>query len=62
MRQALILVDEIQRKKVAIGRTRSERLKNDYTKSIKSDLKELREYCKYKGLDYRPFQKLIREY
>ena len=62
MRQALKLVDEIQRKKVAIGRTRSERLKNDYTKSIKSDLKELRVYCKYKGLDYRPLQKLIREY
>lgn len=61
MRQALILVDEIKRKKEALKRKRSDCLINDYTKSIKRDMKELKDYCKFKGLDFGRLEKLINE-
>lgn len=61
MRQALILVDEIKRKKDAIKRKRSQYVVNDYSKSIHRDINELREYCQYKGLDFEYLMKLINE-
>lgn len=51
MRQAKEMVREINRKKQALRKTDSEYLKRDYSKSIKSDLKELKDYCKFKGFD-----------
>ena len=53
MKQALILIDEINRKKQAIKKTNSQYLKNDYSKSIRDDVWELKTYCKYKGLDLK---------
>lgn len=61
MRQALILVDEIKRKKAAVKRAKTQYVKNDYSKSIRDDLNELKEYCEYKGLDFGRLKKLIDE-
>ena len=52
MKQALIFLKEINRKKDAIKNTKSKYLIEDYTKSIEEDEKELKEYCLYKGIDY----------
>lgn len=52
MKQARKLLEKIDRKKQALLKTDSEHLKKDYSKSIKSDLKELKDYCKFKGLDF----------
>lgn len=61
MKQALILVDEIKRKKAAVKRAKSQHVKNDYSKSIRDDMNELKEYCEYKGLDFGRLKKLIDE-
>ena len=53
MKQALILMKEINRKREAIKNSKSEHLKHDYKTRIKRDLQELKEYCGYKGLDYK---------
>ena len=60
MKQALKLVDEINRKKEAIRKTKSTYLINDYHKSIRSDMFELRDYCKFKGLDLNEITRFIR--
>jgi hypothetical protein len=60
MKQALKLVDEINRKKNAILETRSSYLRNDYAKSISADISELRDYCNFKGLDFNEVVRLIR--
>jgi len=60
MKQAKLLVDEINRKKVAISNTKSTYLINDYHKSIRSDICELRDYCTFKGIDFRKVQVLIK--
>ena len=52
MKQALKVVDEINRKKEAIRKTKSIHLRNQYHKSIRSDMFELRDYCKFKGIDF----------
>lgn len=59
--QALIMVEKIRQKKEALKRTASKRLQNDYTKSIKSDFRELKEYCGYKGLNFERFEEFIKE-
>ena len=59
MEQALKLVDEINRKKEAIGKTKSTYLRNNYYKSIRSDMFELRDYCKFKGLDFKAVARFI---
>lgn len=59
MKQAEKLITEINRKKEAIRQTKSIYLINDYHKSIKSDLFELRDYCKFKGLDFDEVTELI---
>lgn len=53
MKQAKEMAKEIYRKKQALQKTKSEHLKRDYTKSINSDLRELKDYCKFKGLDIK---------
>ena len=59
MKQALSLVDEINRKNEAIRKTKSTYLINDYYKSIRSDMFELRDYCKFKGLDLNEVVRFI---
>lgn len=49
---------EMKRLKTAFNNTDSARLKNNYAKAIRKMQQELREYCGYKGLDYK---KLMRE-
>ena len=60
MNQALKLVDEINRKNEAIRNTKSTYLINDYYKPIRSDMFELRDYCKFKGLDLNKVARFIR--
>ena len=59
MKQALKLVDEINRKNEAIRKTKSAYLRNDYYKSVRSDMFELRDYCKFKGLDFNEIARFI---
>ena len=59
MKQALKMIEEITRKKDALKSTSSKYLKRDYSRSIWSDLQELKEYCSYKGIDYESLIKQI---
>ena len=43
---------EILRKKEAIRKTKSEKLKRDYSKNVKKSIKELKYYCKINGLRF----------
>lgn len=53
MKAAMRHVEEINRMKEALKKTNSEHLRIDYSKSIKRKQKELREYCYYRGFDYK---------
>ena len=52
MKQAVKVVKEIERLKWAIYKTNSEYLIKDYSKQIVKLIKELKEYCRYKKLNY----------
>lgn len=52
MKQALKVVKEIERLKGAIYKTNSEYLIKDYSKQAVKLIKELKEYCRYKKLNY----------
>lgn len=52
MKQALILIDEMNTKIDAYNRSKSPRLKRDLEKSLSKDFANLRKYCKYKQLNY----------
>lgn len=52
MKQALKFIDEINRKKLALQKTKSKYLRHDYSKSIDQDIRDLKEYCNYKGIDF----------
>ena len=52
MKQALKVVAEIERLKGAIYKTNSEHLIRDYSKQTVKLIKELKEYCRYKKLNY----------
>lgn len=60
VKQAQKFIDEINRKKEAVYKTKSIRLINDYRKSIRSDILELRDYCKFKGIDFNEIARFIR--
>ena len=62
MRQALLLVAEINRKKIAIKKTKNSKLKMDYCKAIVRDKQQLREYCQFKKLDYNEIARWIIAY
>lgn len=47
-----MFASEIKRKRQAKNNTSSQYLKNDYLKSIKRDLEELKVYCEYKNLKF----------
>ena len=59
MKQALILVDEINRKLKAIDKTGSSHLTVDYSKSVKNDLRELKMYCEYRDIDLKALVKRL---
>ena len=46
-------VAEMKRLRDAFNNTQSAYLKNDYAKAIRRMQAELREYCNYKGLNYK---------
>lgn len=58
MKQAMVLVKDIKENIVVIKKTESTCLKQDRTKYINRCLKELKDYCKFKNLNYK---KLIQE-
>lgn len=52
MKAAKRQVEEIRRLEKAIEKTKSNHLKNDYSKNIRTLKMELKEYCGYRGFDY----------
>lgn len=52
MNKALELAQEIRRKQSAVQKTKSEKLKRDYSKSIVRSIRDLKYYCKAMNLDY----------
>ena len=46
-------IAEMKRLKTAFNKTKSTYLKNDYAKAIRRMQEELREYCDYRGLNYK---------
>lgn len=59
MKQAEKLIQEINRKVIAIQQTESRYLRKDYYASIKKDMRELKAYCKYKGINYEEVRREI---
>ena len=53
MKAAMRQVEEIDRLKEAIRKTKSNYLKNDYAKNMRTLKRELKEYCRYRGIDYQ---------
>lgn len=53
MKAARKQVEEINRLKTAIEKTKSAHLKNDYSKNVRRLTAELREYCGYRGYSFR---------
>lgn len=45
-------LDDIKRMQEAIENTDSEYLKRDYKKAIKRKRNEIKEFCKFRGLNY----------
>ena len=61
MKQAQILIDDIKRMKHAMAKSKSYKLRKDYTKSISRKTKELIDYCNYKGLEFDSVNYIVRE-
>ena len=53
MKAAMRQVEEIDRIKEAMRKTKSTYLKNDYAKNLRTLKRELKEYCGYRGFDYQ---------
>ena len=53
MRNAVKFAEEILRKEKALQITKSDKLKHDYTASLRRDRGELLYYCKCRGLSVR---------
>lgn len=53
MRAARKQVEEINRLKMAVKKTKSAHLKNDYSKNIKRLTADLREYCGYRNFNFK---------
>lgn len=52
-------LEEIKRLKRAINKTKSQYIKNDYSKNIRKLQKELKEYCQYRGYNYKEIIKKV---
>lgn len=53
MRAVVRQLEEIKTLEEAIQRSKSKHLKTDYSKRISRLKKELKEYCYYRGLNFR---------
>ena len=58
MKQAMLLVNNIKENIAVIKKTESPHLKQDRTKYVNRCLKELKDYCRFKNLNYK---KLVQE-
>ena len=58
MKRAVEFAKEILRKQAAIEGSKSQKLKNDYSRSVKQDIRELKYYCYIQHLN---FNKVIEE-
>ena len=61
MKQAQVLIDDINRMKKVVATTKSYKLRKDYTKAISRKTKELIDYCSYKGLEFDSVNYIVRE-
>ena len=52
MNRAIEFAQEIRKKQEIINNTNSRHLKTDLTKCVKRSIKELKFYCKSKGINY----------
>lgn len=52
-------IEEIKRYQIAINKTDSAYLKNDYSKKINRMIKELREYCHYRNYNFKSILRRI---
>ena len=52
MTAAIREAEDIRRMQHAIHVSVSDKLKTDYRKAIRRKAKELREYCRYRGIDF----------
>lgn len=52
MNKAIEFAQEIRKKQEIINNTNSRYLKTDLSKSVKRSIKELKYYCKLKGINY----------
>lgn len=50
-------LEEIKKYKIAMEKSKSVYLKNDYAKCIHRLKKELREYCKWRGYNFKEIMK-----
>lgn len=50
-------VDEIKRLQQIVNKSKSRFIKNDYTKRIIRLKNELKDYCDYRGYDYKKVRK-----
>lgn len=57
MHQAIKQCEEIKKYRLAIQKTASPNLKYQYGKRVNQLEKELKQYCKFKGLNYRILMK-----
>lgn len=57
MKQALIVVNKIKDLEIAINKTTSIYLKQDYRKQINRLKKDLKDYCFYKNYNYNDLLK-----
>lgn len=53
MKQALKEVEDIKRMREAIKKTNSPCLIRDYQKAIDRKIRALKEYCTYRGINYK---------
>lgn len=58
MKQAVKFAKEILRKQAAIEASKSQKLRNDYSRSVKQDIRDLKYYCYMQHLNYN---KVIKE-
>ena len=53
-------IEEIERCKKIFNSTNSVYMKNDYAKAIRRLINELREYCKYRGYNFKEIIRKIK--
>ena len=57
MKKALEFIEEIKEQYKAYYKAKSPKAKEDRAKCIKTMKKDLKDYCKFKGIDYTALEK-----